>query len=155
MLLSCFALIFFLLMDIIGLNILENENGARRYWVQFQSEDRLLIDMNYRRGEKIDKPGNPTHSENEYYKYTFRGWDISGDNTPDFIPSHAYYSFLAVAVFQKIQIKPVPKSSSESEPESSEPESSEGESSSEPESFSDELLDIQEVVTYGAQEEDC
>lgn len=148
MLVSCFALITMLVMDIAGLNLVENEDGPRNYWVQFQSEDRLLLDMNYRRGEVIDIPGNPTHSEDEYFKYTFRGWDISGDNTPDLIPSRAYYSFLAVAVFQKIQVKPLPKPSSE-EPESSE------EPSSNIESYSDDIIYFNnEVVTYGAQKKD-
>lgn len=144
MLLTCFSLIVLLVMDIAGLNILENEDGPRNYWVQFQSEERLLLDMNYRRGEVIDKPGNPTHSEDEYFKYTFRGWDISGDNNPDFIPSRAYYSFLAVAVFQKIQIKPLPKPSSE------EPETSEEDSSSDLESSSNATYSFDEVVVYGA-----
>lgn len=112
MLLSCFALITVMIMDIAGFNLLEAEQ-PRMYWIQFQSEERILVDLNYRRGEKIDKPGDPKHSKDEYFEYTFRGWDISGDNSPDFIPSHAYYSFLAVAVFQKRQIKPLPKSTSE------------------------------------------
>ena len=142
MLISCFALIITLVMDISGLNTLESE-GPRNYWIQFQSEERFLVDMNYRRGEKIDKPADPTHSEDEYFKYVFRGWDISGDNNPDFIPSRAYYSFLAVAVYQKIQIKPLPKPSSEPEEEPSE-------DSSEPDLSSNELLLINEVIKYGA-----
>ena len=140
MLISCFALIFFLVLDITGLNIIEREEGARTYLVQFQSEERLLLDMTYKRGEKIDKPANPTHSKSEYYKYTFRGWDITGDNTPDIIPSHAYYEFLAVAVFQKTQIKTPPKSSSQ-------PDKS---SANEVLSYEDELLDNIEVEAYGA-----
>ena len=142
-LISCVSLIFMLVVDIIGLNPVESE-APRTYWVQFQSEERLLIDLNYRRGEKIDKPGNPTHSPDEYFSYTFRGWDISGDNNPDYIPRRAYYSFLAVAVFQKKQIKPLPKSSSE--PESSEEE----ESSSEPENSENSMFIFQEVGSYGA-----
>ena len=142
-LISCLVLVFTLILDIAGFNMIESENGPRNYWVQFQSEERLLVDMNYRRGEKIDKPGNPTHSEDEYFAYTFRGWDISGDNNPDIIPNRAYYSFLAVAVFQKKQIKPLPKSSSE-------PETSEEDSSSEGEPSSADLLSAQEVVNYGA-----
>ena len=141
MLLSCFALITMLIMDIAGLNLIENEDGPRNYWIQFQSEDRLLLDMNYRRGEVIDVPGNPTHSEDEYNKYVFRGWDINGDHTPDFIPTRAYYSFLAIAVFQTIQVKSMPK---QEEPESPEEESTYIVNSSSND------INLNEVVTYGA-----
>ena len=143
MLLSCFALIFALVIDIMGFNMLTREEGPRTYWVQFQSEDRLLLDMNYQRGDKINKPANPMHSEDEYFKYTFRGWDISGDNSPDIVPTRAYYSFLAKAVFQKTQIKPLPK------PSSSEPSSSEENLSSEPTSANATLV-FEEVNQYGA-----
>ena len=144
MLLSCFALITALVVDIMGFNMLTREEGPRTYWIQFQSEDRMLVDMNYHRGDKIDKPADPMHSEDEYFKYTFRGWDISGDNSPDIIPKHAYYSFLAVAIFQKKQIKPIPKSSSQ-------PETSIEDSSNEPENSSLEAVMVfQEVEQYGA-----
>ena len=139
MLLSCFALIAALVVDIMGFNMFEREGGPRTYWIQFQSEDRLLVNLNYQRGEKIDKPANPMHSEDEYFKYTFRGWDISGDNSPDIIPNRAYYSFLAIAVFQKTQIKPLPKTSSK-------PDSSE---TSDPASMSVEMV-LEEVASYGA-----
>lgn len=112
--LSSVTLIVLLSMDLVGVNTLEAES-PREYWIQFESEGRLLFDNHYRRGEKISKPADPTHSEDEYYVYTFRGWDISGDNNPDFIPNHAYYSFLAVAVYQRRQIKPLPVPSSNPE----------------------------------------
>lgn len=112
MLLSSVALIAVLIMDLLGLNYLLLET-PRTYWVQFENEGEIFFDRKYRRGETIDKPKNPTHSEEEYFSYTFRGWDINGDRTPDAIPSHAFYSFLAVAVYQKKQIKPFPSSSSQ------------------------------------------
>ena len=113
---SCLSLIALLVVDMIGLNVLVDENGPRMYWVQFQSEERILLDMKYKRGERVDKPGDPKHSEDEYHAYTFRGWDLSGDGVPDIIPAHAYYSFLAIAVYQTIQIKPYPSSEEESQP---------------------------------------
>ena len=121
------------LITMLSLNLMEvvplEANGPREYWVQFVSEDRILFDKTYRRGEEISKPSNPTHSEDEYYMYIFRGWDITDDNTPDIIPSHAYFSFLAVAVYQRRQIKPLPPSSNPGD-SSEEGESSENDNSS-------------------------
>lgn len=116
------ALMSLMVIDILGFNLVENEEGIRTYWVQFETEERVIMDTKYKRGEKLDIPPNPMHSEDGYYKYDFRGWDMSGDNVPDVLPTHAYYSFLAIAVWQKTQIKPIPRSSSEEE--SSEPEDS-------------------------------
>lgn len=110
-LLASIVLIFTMVLNITGLNVFEIE-GPRIYWIQFESEERIISDIKYKRGEAVELPPNPKHSEDEYFKYEFRGWDISGDNVPDIIPSHAYYSFLAEAVYQKTQIKPLPKSSS-------------------------------------------
>ena len=120
MLLTCFVLMTILVMDIIGINVTESETGARNYEISFWSEENELYRYNYRRGEKISVPGTPKHSEDEYFKYTFRGWDITGDGSPDIIPSRAYFRFDADAVYQKTQIKPLPKSSSEPEESSSE-----------------------------------
>lgn len=111
-LVASFGLIGIMVVDIIGFNIVEIET-PRVYWIQFESEERLISDVKYKRGEAVDIPPNPKHSDDEYYKYEFRGWDLSGDGVPDHIPTHAFYSFLAVAVYQRIQVKPIPKSSSE------------------------------------------
>lgn len=108
---SSLTLVTLLVMDVMELNQLESPDGPREYWIQFESEGQIKFDNHYRRGEKINKPADPTHSSDEYYSYIFRGWDISGDNNPDIIPSHAYYSFLAVAVYQRRQIKQLPRSS--------------------------------------------
>ena len=116
MLLSSLTLISLLVLDLLEFNLLLNEE-PRTYWVQFESEDEIILDRKYTRGEKIEKPKNPTHSPDEYYSYTFRGWDINGDRTPDAIPGHAFYDFLAIAIFQKKQIKPLPSSSSDSNSE--------------------------------------
>ena len=145
MLFSCFALITFLVMDIIGVNIIENEEGPRIYWVQFISEDRFLVDLNYQRGAVIDKPADPTHSKDRYFEYTFRGWDINNDNSPDIIPRRAYFSFAATAIFQKKPIGSIPRSSRE--PSSS---SSEEENSSSELDYSLEEYPFNEVVSYGA-----
>ena len=125
-LISSVALIALLIVTEFVFDILIDENGPRTYWVQFESEDRILLDMKYKRGEKLDKPADPKHSEDEYFEFTFRGWDFTGDKVPDIIPNRVYYSFLAVAVYQKKQIKPFPSS----EPESSEPEDSSNDYSS-------------------------
>ena len=123
MLISCFVLITTLVMDITGINIFDREE-PRKYCIYFWSEDRFLAGRDgYVRGEKIQIPGNPTHEEDEYFQYTFRGWDINGDNSPDIIPTRAYYGFDAVAVYQKKQIKPLPKSYDE-------PDNSDGDNSS-------------------------
>ena len=136
-LVSCVALIAFMVMDMLELNYFIADE-PRYYWVQFESENEVILDAKYRRGETLKKPATPTHSPDEYFKYTFRGWDTNGDGTPDLLPSKAYYSFLAVAVFQKKQIKKIPKSSSD--PTSGDP------SSKEPSSNSADLLG---VISYG------
>ena len=143
MLITCFVLMTVLVMDIIGINVTESEK-ARDYEISFWSEENELYRYNYRRGEKITVPGTPTHSEDEYFKYTFRGWDITGDGSPDILPSRAYFRFDADAVYQKKQIKPLPKSSEEPEG-SSEPE----ESSSEALASADVLINNEETQ-YGA-----
>ena len=113
MIIASLALISTLVMDVIGINPLIAE-GPRMYWVQYESEEQILFDAKYKRGEKVDRIADPKHSYDEYFEYTFRGWDISGDNMPDTIPNRAYYSFLAVAVYQKKQIKPLPKTKTSS-----------------------------------------
>ena len=144
MLISCFVLVSLLVMNIIVLNPYEYEKGPRDYWVQFVSEDRMISEYHYIRGQKIDIPADPKHSEDEYFAFTFRGWDITGDNSPDIIPNHAFYDFLAVAVYQKRQIKPLPKSSSEPEDESEEG------SSSNPDLSSSSAFIIEGGINYGA-----
>ena len=125
MLITCFALMSILVMDIIGLNPTEREEGARTYEISFWTEERELNRFRYQRGEKISIPGTPTHAEDEYFKYTFRGWDITG-----------------VAVYQKTQIKPLPKSSSEPE----EP----GEGSSSEATYYAGAIILNEELVYGA-----
>lgn len=101
-------------MDIIGLNPYELES-PRTYTVQFQNEDDVIFTWDYKRGDLIDRPADPKHSESEEYKYTFRGWDLSGDNSPDIIPKYAYFDFRAVAVYQRIPIKSSSKKDSSEE----------------------------------------
>ena len=115
------ALIGLLVLDMIGINELVEENGPRYYTVQFKTENRIIYTYTYKRGQKIDIPADPEHSEDEYYAFDFRGWDMTGDNVPDAIPTHAYFHFAAHAVYQRRQIKPFPSSSSEEVEESSEP----------------------------------
>ena len=141
MLLTCFTLMTILVMDITGINIIEREEGARTYEISFWTEDRELNRFTYQRGEKISIPGTPTHSEDEYFKYTFRGWDITGDSKPDIVPTRAYYEFDAEAVYQKTQIKPLPKTSSEPE---------QSEESSEPEALRGAIIIFNEELIYGA-----
>ena len=143
MLISCFTLMITLVLDIAGANTAEREQGPRLYEIAFWTEDRELSHFSYQRGEKISVPGTPSHSEDEYFKYTFRGWDMTGDNKPDIIPARAYFEFDAVAVFQKTQIKPLPKSSSE-------PESFEEQTSNEVKSYNGDVLTFYEEVSYGA-----
>ncbi len=142
MLITCFALMSILVMDIIGINPTEREEGARTYEISFWTEERELNRFRYQRGEKISIPGTPTHAEDEYFKYTFRGWDITGDNKPDIVPTRAYFEFDAVAVYQKTQIKPLPKSSSEPE----EP----GEGSSSEAAYYAGAIILNEELVYGA-----
>lgn len=117
------ALVFFLVLDIIGYNILVDD-GPRQYIVQFESNGRTISTVNYRRGAEIKIPENPTREpdeDDEYnYTYTFKGWDMTGDNVTDILPHYAYYSFLARAVYNRKGVKkPTPPKSSEEETESS------------------------------------
>ena len=118
-----FALITFLVLDASGLNALEADE-PRTYIAQFMSEEETISYKYYRRGEKLEKPANPKHSESEYYRYTFGGWDITGDGKADILPARVYFDFRAEAVYFEKQIKPIPKSSN---PLSSSSESLSGE----------------------------
>ena len=121
MLISCFVLIGTMT---IGIMVDPEIEEPRHYCINFWTEDRWLSGSDhYTRGEKIQVPGTPSHEADEYFEYIFRGWDINGDNNPDIVPSRAFFDFDGVAVYQKKQIKPLPKSSSE-------PEDSEGGDSS-------------------------
>ena len=124
-LLTSACLVGFLVIDIIGLNILVSD-GPRQYVVQFSSQEITISTETYRRGAAIKIPENPTRApdedENYKYTYTFKGWDMTGDNVADILPHYAYYSFLAKAVYNRTSTKK-PKTSSSNPEESSSGES--------------------------------
>ena len=100
MLVTCAALVTFLVLDIAEVNPFIMD-GPRVYTVQFKSEEQTISYGKYQRGTEISKPSDPTHSVDEEYSYTFVGWDLTGDGIADIVPTHAYYSFLANAVYSK------------------------------------------------------
>lgn len=110
---SCVTLVAFLVLDLAEVNPFIMD-GPRIYWVQFESEEVIVMDVKYRRGESIKTPNDPVHSEDEYYKYAFKGWDLNDDKRADLIPPFAYSSFRAVAIYSKKQIKARPSSNSDS-----------------------------------------
>jgi len=129
MMLAALSLATFLILDIAEINPFIMD-GPRIYWVQFESENKIISDVKYKRGERVKKPENPVHSEDDKYEYTFKGWDLSGDDKSDFVPTHAYYSFLAKAVYSKKLIKKPTSSSENPSSDSSEDSSNNSQSSS-------------------------
>lgn len=71
----------------------------REYKATFISEDTILSEATYKRGEMIEQPETPTHEIDGERNYIFIGWDTNGDNLIDFVPPRIYYSFTARAVF--------------------------------------------------------
>ena len=110
---STLALATFLILDLAGVNELVSDD-PRYYIAEFISEDEDVSYKVYTRGEKIEKPANPTHSPKENYIYTFKGWDLNGDHISDAIPSKAYYSFKAVAIYSSKYIGKEPEKNNES-----------------------------------------
>lgn len=105
MIAASIALAVFLILDIAGFNNLLLD-GPRYYSIGFYNGDDLVATKSYRRGEKIEVPGKQYKASDENWSYTFKGWDINWDGTPDIIPSHAYYEFDALAVYSKKYIGP-------------------------------------------------
>ena len=92
------GLVVMLVLDVAELNYFVTD-GPRTYVAYFISEDNEISYTVYTRGAVITVPSSPTHSPKKDYIYTFKGWDITGDNVPDILPHRAYYSFTAVAVY--------------------------------------------------------
>ena len=72
---------------------------VREYTASFSSEGTLISKMTYKRGEELQIPENPTHEIDGESNYFFIGWDTNGNGIPDVVPSRAYYSFDAEAVY--------------------------------------------------------
>lgn len=74
----------------------------REYEVKFSSEGSLISEATYKRGEEIVPPeGIPEHEIDGENNYMFIGWDVLGTGIPTPVPTHAYFSFNAKAVYLK------------------------------------------------------
>ena len=97
---SSVALSAFLIMDVAEINYFLMDS-PRKYVAQFSSEGKVFKEFYIERGQEVKVPtDNPTHSYQEYYEYTFEGWDTNGDGVVDNnFPKRMYYSFRADAVY--------------------------------------------------------
>lgn len=83
----------------VGVTSLEADS-VRYYEVKFYTlNDNLYYSNTYRRGEKLDSIPNPTQEYDDTYRYTFIGWDLTGDFIADILPNKVYYPINAKAVY--------------------------------------------------------
>ena len=116
------GIIALLVLSLCGVNYLLSWN-PRYYTAQFVVDGYIVSQADYRRGDVLEKPDNPSKESTEYADYVFMGWDITGEGVPDVLPYYMYYSFSARAVFNEINYY---VESSEDTSSSEEPESSSG-----------------------------
>lgn len=75
----------------------------RQYTITFKVEDKLYLQKTLFRGAPIDYSDlkDPVKSGSLYKYYTFAGWDLNGDGFADILPSKAYNSYVANALFKE------------------------------------------------------
>ena len=95
---SIIAMVVVLILDIIGVNTFTTDS-LRTYTATFISEDAVISETTYRRGEQIEKPAAPQKVMDGEKNYLFIGWDITGEGIPDIVPNRIYFNFTAKAVF--------------------------------------------------------
>ena len=74
-------------------------DDVREYTASFSSEGSIISKTTYKRGELLEVPENPTHEIDGENNYFFIGWDTNKNGIPDVVPTRAYYSFDAEAVY--------------------------------------------------------
>ena len=74
-------------------------DDVREYTASFSSEGSIISKVTYKRGELLQVPENPTHEIDGENNYFFIGWDTNKNGIPDVVPTRAYYSFEAEAVY--------------------------------------------------------
>lgn len=94
--LPCLAIAVFGVLDVAQVFPLLSE--PRSYRVKFISDEIVLFDQLYLRGEKLEVDITPTHGEDK-----FVGWDIDGNNIPDVIPSRVYMNIVAEAIWKEVK----------------------------------------------------
>ena len=100
-LIAMLATITFLILSMVGVFQLDN-GSVNHYRVRFIANDEVLSNEVYQRGDKIETdftvPGKP---DDEYgLDYTFVGWDTNGDKIANIVPTRAYRTFDAVAIYR-------------------------------------------------------
>ena len=99
-LLSSVAVIVFLILGLCGVFTLDSPS-ANKYHITFIANEQVLLDEYITKGELIPTdftvPGKPDDKKTVNYK--FIGWDTNGDNIANPIPTRAYRTFTAVALY--------------------------------------------------------
>lgn len=74
----------------------------RQYTITFKVDDEVFYTKTAFRGAPIDYSDlkDPIKSGSLYKYYTFIGWDLNGDGFSDSLPTRAYKSYVAVAIFE-------------------------------------------------------
>lgn len=99
---SVIAIPTFLILDTAGaVSITSGVN--RQYTMTFTVDEKVYATKTLYRGAKIDYSDipEPVKYGSLLKYYTFSGWDITGDGYADILPSRAYRSYTAVAVFRE------------------------------------------------------
>lgn len=99
------AITTFLILD--STEVVSITSGVnRQYMMTFIVEDDVYATKVLYRGSPIDYSDikDPVKDGNFFTYYTFSGWDLTGDGFVDILPSRAYKSYKAVAVFKEHKI---------------------------------------------------
>ena len=103
-LLTSLAVIVFLILGLCEVFPLDSDK-ANEYHIVFIADDHVLYDHYLVKGTKIEMdfavPGKP--DDEKATDYRFIGWDTNNDNIVNPIPSRAYGTFTAVAVYSGTQ----------------------------------------------------
>ena len=99
------AIVVFMILSIAGVFPFTS-NTINHYQVRFIANDKILFSQIYQRGEKIEANVTVPSKPNDKYghDYVFLGWDTNGDSIVNPVPTRAYSTFDAVAIYRATSI---------------------------------------------------